>query len=329
VVLATGVGSLPGADAAAFAEAVRLVLDQVPDLAYLPELPRRGADASMTGRALALLVGLGADLQPAGWRLHDSVGADLRRARSTLGRDLDLVEELTQGYVGPFKVQVTGPWTLAATVERPRGDLVLGDHGARRDLAQSLAEGVAAHVADLRRRLPGARLLVQLDEPALPAVLAGRVPTASGLRRHRTVEPHGASETLGWVLAAVAAAGAESVVHCCAAEPPVALLLGAGAGAVSLDLDQLGAADLDAVAQAWEDGHGVHLGVVPTREPEAPTDDRQLTERVLRTLDLLGLGPADVAERLVITPSCGLADAGERWARRAHQLARTVASNLG
>jgi hypothetical protein len=97
VVLATGVGSLPGADAAAFAEAVRLVLDQVPDLAYLPELPRRGADASMTGRALALLVGLGADLQPAGWRLHDSVGADLRRARSTLGRDLDLVEELTQG----------------------------------------------------------------------------------------------------------------------------------------------------------------------------------------------------------------------------------------
>jgi methionine synthase II (cobalamin-independent) len=329
VFVATGVGSLPGADADAYADAVRLVLDQVPDLPYLPELPRRGAEASMTGRALALLVGLGADLQPAGWRLHDSVGADLRRARSTLSRDLDLVEELTQGYTGPFKVQVTGPWTLAATVERPRGDLVLGDHGARRDLAQSLAEGVAEHVRDLRHRLPGATLLVQLDEPALPGVLAGRVPTASGLRRHRTVEPPGASEALGWVLAAVADAGADSVVHCCAPAPPTALLLGAGADAVSVDLALLGPADLDALAQAWDDGHGVHLGVVPAHEPGTDPDDRQLTERVLRTLDMLGLGPADVAERMVITPSCGLADAGERWARRAHQLARTVARNLG
>ncbi|MDQ4085535.1 MAG: methionine synthase, partial [Actinomycetota bacterium] len=142
--VATGVGSMPGED---LAEAVRVVLGELTDLAHLPELPGRGAAASMTGRAVAVLADLGADLQPAGWRLTDAPGRDQRRARSLLAQDLDVLEEQAQGYQGAFKVQVAGPWTLAATVERPRGDRLLADHGARRELAQSLAEGVAAHVA--------------------------------------------------------------------------------------------------------------------------------------------------------------------------------------
>ena len=53
---------------------------------------------------------------------------------------LDQVEEQAQDHVGAFKAQVAGPWTLAATVEKPRGDKVLSDHGARRELAQALAD---------------------------------------------------------------------------------------------------------------------------------------------------------------------------------------------
>ena len=41
---------------------------------------------------------------------------------------------------------------------------------------------------------------MQVDEPALPAVLAARVPTASGFGRHRSVTPPVASEALEWVL---------------------------------------------------------------------------------------------------------------------------------
>ena len=75
-----------------------------------------------------------------------------------------------------------GPWTLAATIELTRSqNPALADRGAVADLTQSLAEGVAAHVAEVRKRVPGATVLLQLDEPALPAALAGRVPTASGL----------------------------------------------------------------------------------------------------------------------------------------------------
>ena len=202
--VASGVGSHPGDDQRAYDEAVRLVLGELPELAYLPEVPGRGPTATMTGRALAVLADLGADLQPAGWRLTDAPGIDHRRARSLLAQDLDTLEEQAQGYTGAFKVQVAGPWTLAATVERPRGDKVLADFGARRDLAQALAEGLLAHVSDVRRRVPGAsRLVVQVDEPALAAVLAGAVPTASGFGRHRTVHPPEASEALAWVLAAV------------------------------------------------------------------------------------------------------------------------------
>ena len=193
---ATGVGSMPGDDQPAYDEAVRVVLGELPELPHLPEVPGRGATASMTGRALAVVAELGADLQPAGWRLTDASGIDQRRARSLLAQDLDTLEEAAEGYVGAFKVQVAGPWTLAATVERPRGDKILADHGARRDLAQALAEGVRDHVRDLRRRLPGVeRLVVQVDEPALALVLAGAVPTASGFGRHRTVDRPEASET--------------------------------------------------------------------------------------------------------------------------------------
>ena len=43
--LASGVGSHPGDDQRDFDEAVRLVLGELPDLPYLPELPDRGAPA--------------------------------------------------------------------------------------------------------------------------------------------------------------------------------------------------------------------------------------------------------------------------------------------
>jgi methionine synthase II (cobalamin-independent) len=280
----------------------------------------------MTGRGLAVTSGLGADLQPAGWRLTDASGIDHRRARSLLAQDLDAVEEQAQGYAGTFKVQVAGPWTLAATVEKPRGDKVLSDHGARRDLAQALAEGLLDHVADLRRRLPGAvELIVQVDEPGLPAVLAGRVPTASGFGRHRVVHPPEASDALAAVFTAITAAGAVPIVHSCAPGFPIGLARGAGAAGVSVDLDQLDPAAYDALAEAAEAGEWVLLGAVPSTEPASEPDAKQVTERVLRTLDMLGLEPGP---RLAVTPSCGLAGASQQWARTALTTAAEAARNL-
>lgn len=333
--VATGVGSMPGDDQAAYDEALRVVLGELaPDragLPHLPEVPGRGATATMTGRALAVVAELGVDLQPAGWRLtgFDASGVDHRRAKSLLAQDLDALEEQTQGYRGAFKIQVAGPWTLAATVERPRGDKVLADQGARRELAQALAEGLRDHVADVRRRLPGVdRLVVQVDEPALPAVLAARVPTASGFGRHRNVDAPVASEALEWVLAAIESAGAEPWVHSCASGVPWALVHRAGARGLSADLATLSAADHDALAEALESGATLGLGVVPGTDPPAAPTAAQLTESVLRWLDMLGLDPAEVGERLVVTPECGLAGATPTWAQAALGLLGKAAGNL-
>ncbi|GGO70530.1 methionine synthase [Nocardioides deserti] len=331
---ATGVGSHPGEDQHAFDEAVRVVLGELGEglgVPYLPEVPGRGATATMTGRGLAVLDDLDADLQPAGWRLTGSSGSpgvDHRRTRSLLAQDLDAVEEQARDFAGTFKVQVAGPWTLAATVERPRGDKVLADHGARRELAQALAEGVGAHVADVRRRLPSLeRLVVQVDEPALAAVLSGSVPTASGFSRHRSVDLPEASQALGWVLAAVAGAGAEPWVHACAPGTPWGLVRGAGARGLSVDLAVVSAADHDVLAESLEAGESVALGVVPgTRSAALPTD-AQVTERVLRWLDMLGLDPAEVPG-LVVAPACGLAGADTAYARAALALVRTSAANV-
>lgn len=320
---ATGIGSLPGED---FGAAVRIVVDQLPDLPHLPELPGRGMIADLAGRGVAVIDDLGFDLQPAGWRLTDAPGVDHRRARSLLAQDLDVLEEELQGYAGRLKVQVAGPWTLASMIEKPRGDKVLSDAGARRELAQALGEGVRVHLADVQRRVPGAELVLQLDEPALPFVLAGQVPTASGFSRHRSVKPPQATDALEWVLEA--AGEAATVVHCCAADVPIGLLRRAGAGAVSVDLAVLAAGAYEELAIALDEGAQVYLGVVPSTGHEAPST-KAAVERVLRLLDMLGFDPSEVAGRLVLTPACGLAGAAPSYAKSVLGAVRAAAAELG
>ncbi len=50
---ATGIGSMPGTDPA---EVIAVILGELPDFPYLPELPARGPGADLTGRTAALLI---------------------------------------------------------------------------------------------------------------------------------------------------------------------------------------------------------------------------------------------------------------------------------
>jgi hypothetical protein len=328
---ASGVGSLPFDDPV---EAARVVLGELPDLPHLPELPGRGPGADLVGRTCGLLVELAVDLQPAGWRLTTGEGLDQARSRSMLARDLDALEERAQGYSGPLKVQVAGPWTLAASVERPRGGRVLGDPGARRDIAQSLSEGLTAHLATVRRRVPGAALVVQVDEPSLPSVLAGSVPTASGFSRYRTVEEYEVLELLREVLGRVAGEGAMPVVHSCATGVPFELLVRAGARGLSFDLGRVREGDLDALGTAVDDGVALLVGAVPSTRPAAPAgngagpSDSEVARAVSNFWRRLGFAADEAARGCVVTPSCGLAGADPAWARAAMTLAREAAAHL-
>ena len=321
---ATGVGSLPGTDVR---EATRLVLGELPDLPHLPELPERGPGADLVGRAAALLVDLHVDLQPAGWRLVDKPGRDERRARSYLEQDLDALEEAAEGYTGPLKVQVSGPWTLAATLEVQRGDKVLGDAGATRDLADSLAEGIAGHVGAVRRRAPGAAVLLQLDEPALPAVLAGAVRTASGYGTFRTVEEVRAQDMLRRV---VEAAGAPAILHCCAPGAPVGLFGRAGAAAVSIDLSLHTTGADERLGELVDAGLGLLLGVVPSTgdDPAGLSDPSVTVGPVRRLWGRLGFPAEQLPRAVVLTPACGLAGATPPYARAALRTCREAARRL-
>jgi methionine synthase II (cobalamin-independent) len=298
------------------------VLGELPGLPYLPELPARGPGADLIGRSAALLVDLAVGLQPSGWRFADHPGRDTGRARGYLARDLDTLEELAADAEGPIKIQVAGPWTLAASVELRSGERALSDPGAVRDVTASLAEGVAAHVRDVRRRLPRATVLLQLDEPSLPDVLAGSVPTASGFSRVRVVEAPIAEDTLRRVIEAT---DAYSIVHCCAARVPYGLLRAAGARAISVDASLV--RDEEAIGEAVEAGTGFLMGVVAGTGTGLPKPARSVAP-VRELWRRLGFSPRSLTENVVLTPACGLAGATPAYARAALRHCREAARIL-
>ncbi|PZF84544.1 methionine synthase [Micromonospora deserti] len=306
---ATGIGSLPGTD---IAEAQRMVLGELPALPHLPELPARGPGADLIGRTAGLLVELPVELYAARWRIAPRPGRDLRRARDLMERDLDQLAEQAEEYAGVIKIQAGGPFTLAASVELPIGGRMVRDPGAVRDLTGSLAEGLRRHVAEVTRRLPRASVLLQLDEPSLPAVLAGRVPTESGFGTYRAVEPGVAGSLLRTV---IEAAGVPTVVHCCAPDVPLEVIRSAGAVGVALDVSLV--TDLDPLGEAIDAGLGLLAGAAPTRPPaqgRTPTS-AEVADRVRQLWDRLGFPRRRLAEQVVVTPACGLATATGRYAR--------------
>ena len=316
---ASGVGSLPGTDPA---EAVRLVVGELPEFAHLPELPGRGAGADLIGRSAALLVDVAVDLTPAGWRLVPRSGVDQRRAVEFLARDLDALHDVAAGYAGPLKVQAAGPWTLAAGLERSRGDRAVVDPGARRDLAQSLAEGLAAHVAEVGARVPGATVVVQLDEPSVPAVLQGGLPTASGFGKLAAVEASVVERELADLVRRI---DVPVVVHCCAPRAPMDLFRAAGAAGLSFDLGLV--QDLDAVGAAIEGGTHLFPGVVPGTDSPLGTP-KATASRVQAWWRELGFDPDRLGAAVTLTPSCGLAGAGQGYARTAMTHVREAAKYL-
>ncbi len=320
---ATGVGSWPGTSAREAVRAVRDILS-ADDLPYLPETPERGPGADLVGRGAGLLVELPVDLQPMGWRFVARPGRDAERAAALLTEDLDELAEAYDGYTGALKLQVCGPWSLAASIWLTRGERALTDPGARRDLVSSLGAGVIGLLARVRSLVPGAELVLQLDEPSLPAVLGGWLPTASGFGKVAAVDPQ---EVRAGLREVVAAAGSTpTVLHCCADDPPVPVLRDVGATGLSLDTSSLKARTWEGVAVGVESGLTLYAGTVPVDEASPSAAD--LAQALERRWADLGLDPTSL-DAVVVSPSCGLAVGTVAEAVRRQKLAVEVALRLG
>ncbi len=281
-----------------------MVVGELHRLPHLVELPARGIGADLIGRAGALLVDIAIDTVPRGYRVAAGRSAVTRRAASLLAEDIDALEEAWEkaglrGAQRTVKVQAPGPITLAAQLELANGHRAITDPGAVRDLAGSLAEGVAAHRAEVARRLD-CPVVVQFDEPSLPAALAGRL---TGVTSLSPVHPVDESVAAALLDDCVATVGGEVAIHSCAPGLPWSMLQRSGISAVSFDLSTLTADDLDGVGEFVESGRTVMLGVVAATAP----DRRPSAEEVAAV--------GRHAHRSTGFPSCGAARADRGHAR--------------
>lgn len=321
--LATGIGSWPGTDTR---EAAAVIVGELAELPHLVELPGRGVGADMVGRTGALLVDMFFDTSTRTYRLARRPSAVGKRSVRLLRDDLDALEEAWEkaGFVGAnktVKLQACGPLTLAAEVELSNGHRVLTDAGAVRDLVGSLAEGIAQHVAEVGRRL-GAQVIVQLDEPSLPEVLAGTLRGVTSMERVAAVpEP----EALSLLDTVVAAAGVPVAVHNCSAAPPLGMLRRSEAAIIGVDVAPLRTADLDSIGELLDSGKTIALGLVPAVEPAVPPTWRGVAAPALALVDRIGFPRATLSTQVLVTPACGLAGATQGWARTALRLCSEVA----
>jgi len=302
---ATALGPFPGLDPL---EAARIVFSELP-LPFLPELPARGVGADAVGRTAGLLADLHVEVGTGVWRFVSRGGRDEQRAHTALTTDLDAVEEAVGGYEGPFKVRIVGPWTLAASIELPRGEKALADPGAVRDIAGSLAEGLTRHLADIRRRLRSVtRLVVQVDEPLLPAVIAGELSTASGWGRLRSFERSDVEDGLRNVLSP---AGDGAGVWIGAGRLDTALLRDAGARFIGIDGAVLDTMDEDEIGEAIDAGLGLLVAAVPLEAHRS--DPRPVMAPVTSLWKRLGFLGEQLPRTVAVTPVQGLEqlDAGD------------------
>jgi hypothetical protein len=298
---ATGIGSLPGTNSL---ESARIVAGELSDFIHLVELPNRGPGADMIGRTAGLVANVvgdfGAETTPSGWRISHSGGRLMRRAWSWFAEDLDSLEATTLGYAGALKIQVCGPWTLAAAIESRTGARLIADTGACRELCEALALAVAWVCTDVQRRVPRrASLLVQVDEPLLAAVAEGSLDTASGWSRYAPIPDSTLASGLQVVLDAARAAGASPGIHSCAPRTPWQTIERSGADFISVDFS---APSDEIVGAYWERDALILAGCV---SPAQAVDGARASLPVREAASRLGF--VDRYGNISITPTCGLA----------------------
>lgn len=270
-------------------------LPPMPLIAHRSE-DRWGTDA--VGRAVGLLTELHVDRASFGWRLTSAAGRDERLESSALNEAFDAIAEYGEGYSGPVQVSLPGPWSLVTALSLASGAPVLGDLGARRDVIQAYAFGLAAF-ADKLSTL-GVQPVVRLVETRLHRILTGTWPTVSGWATLPAV-----SETQ------VYAALQSTLRHL----PPVLLSLPdfdplqlqgkeitaaevvrhTGATAVSVPLASLKAHGWEQLAMISEAGIGTWMGLPPNAGLQ-PKEVKHWLNRIMTPWNRIGMSTTSLRD---------------------------------
>lgn len=303
-VRATGLGPWPGQQIPEALTRIRGELGD-PHISYLPELADRGYQASLLARSLAALEGLSADGTAAGWRLRGGYAAEGDAARSLLASDINVLADCVgqeSGLApGALKLRLLGPLSLAASTYLTKGERVLSDPGARRDLAEAQRAGLPGLLKVLGQALPGARLIIQLEEPLLLKVAQGQIPTSSGYRTIRAVARHELLALLTSLQEDLDQLGAQTLIHTdyLKLEPE----LRAAISTPLLSMQGQPTSAWEALAPGLEAEQGLYLQLV---DPLVRQPAGQLAQELWQTWTDLGLGKK-LINQLVLTETGNLA----------------------
>jgi len=313
--LSTGIGSLPHDDPLA---AARFALDAFPRLPAAPSLPRRSPTEGMIAQAAWGIAGV--------LVLDDG---SLLVDEATIDPDLPLVDPGVDGEpfvalrtflhhiagrVAPFKLQLTGPVTLALALQ------AVGAHADRAFAVagRAVVARIEAALAAAREVAPGATPVLFLDEPGLTAALDPGF-------------PFDLDDTLDLVSSAMAVVEESAIagLHCCGRADWQAVLQ-AGPQILSIPVGAGAAEHGGALAGFLDRGGWVAWGAVPTDGPLTTSADvlwrrlRAEWDRLART----GCDPEQLYERAIITPTCGLVGFDVHQAEQVAVLTSNLAQRL-
>ncbi|GAB3595429.1 hypothetical protein CFAEC_05930 [Corynebacterium faecale] len=328
---AYGLGELPGIS---IAEAADIIQGETGDLPHLPQLPARGLGTDATGRSIGLIDALTVARGARSWMLTARPGRLTHRTRDYLAMDLDTCEEIWGTSLERVKIQAVGPWTLGSRIELPNGHRVLTDHGAMRDLTEALILGIQEHAAEVARRFRCA-VSVQIDEPDLPVIIAGRVEGTSTFDTIRAVNAADINERLAGVFGAVRGDVIEhTYLNLTGQEPNWDVARGAGADTVQVTLDQVTSnQQLDGLGETITSGVRIGLGITG---PDDHVDEllekpRERAVKVARFFDQLGIDRARLVDGVDIHPRTNLGPevaVTASDAANAYRMARIVAGMI-
>ncbi|MGP6173397.1 hypothetical protein [Corynebacterium sp. A21] len=339
---AYGLGELPGISVA---EAADMILGETGDLVHLPQLTARGLGSEGIGRTASLLEGLNVDLGPRSWIMSARPQLETRRNRDLIERDLEVCAETWNMKANIIKVQVTGPWTLAAQIELANGHKVITDRGALRDLTESLISGVRTHLGHVAHSLdllasPGALysestdplVVLQIDEPLLPKITAGKILGTTEFENIPAVAENDIAERLNQVIESVRGGGVSSVLLNQTGYAPLwEVARESGADTVQLSLDLLrGNEHLEGFGRTISEGVRLGLGITHPGDQidELGEKPRALAVRVARLFDEIGLDRGLLSSAVDVHPREGITQGTLIDAAGAYRMARVVAGML-
>lgn len=261
-VRATGLGNWPGTDMVDALNRVRGELG-APHLPFLPIQTERGYAASTLARTIACLDGLDADGASFGWRIVNGFSREGQKARSLFASDLNALADTVgkeSGSGHAFKLQLTGPITLAASLYLPNGERAISDSGAVRDIRDSLIAGLEPWLRLLQEAVPGESIVIQWNESALESALRGTIKTASGFRTHRAIPVQTLEESYELLASELKSQNVELAINSVPFDYLKKLTFVAQASTISLE--HLTEYDWEKIAWLVESNQQVWLGAV-------------------------------------------------------------------